>query len=277
MASQSYPKVSVIVPAYNETKYLDSCLCSLMNQIYPDYEVILVDDGSTDETPVIAQSYDLILLRQAHRGTGIARNLGAQHAQGDILVFADADLTYDPRFIERLTVAIRQGLALGTFTKEEYVANPQNIWSRCWSINSGLPANRRIPADHPNASIIFKAVDRQAFLAVGGYDEVGYGEDETLHRKLGVYAVEAPGAVCYHFNPASLGEVFSAARWVGRGETIRRKPLYAFRYTLPNSLRNAVVRAWQTRTPHFFVFKLVHDLGILLGILSRYFTGQRFK
>ena len=85
-------KVSVIIPVYNEEKVIGDCLDSLAKQTYKDLEIIVVDDGSTDNTfGVISKfqtpNYKLQILKQHHLGPGIARNLGAKHATGQTLVF----------------------------------------------------------------------------------------------------------------------------------------------------------------------------------------------
>lgn len=78
-----WPRVSVVVCSYNGGATLRECLDSLMRLDYPDYEVILVDDGSTDDTPQIAAEFpQVVCLRQENRGLSVARNVGATHADG---------------------------------------------------------------------------------------------------------------------------------------------------------------------------------------------------
>jgi len=121
------PLVSIIVPAYNEEKYIKVCLMSIKNQTYSKTELIVVDDGSTDNTPQIAKRFTDVILSQAHNGPGIARNKAAEVAKGEIFVFIDADMYLDKKYVEKITGPIRKGTAEATFTKEEYVANPENI------------------------------------------------------------------------------------------------------------------------------------------------------
>src|SRR3990167_165993 len=106
------PQISIIIPAYNEAKYIGTCLSSLQGQNLKTKEIIVVDDGSTDDTLKVVNS--LKILHQNHRGAGAARNLGAKHAIGDILVFVDADMEFSPQFLEHLTLPIRQGESRGT-------------------------------------------------------------------------------------------------------------------------------------------------------------------
>ena len=268
------PLVSVVIPAYNEEAALPGCLGTLGRQTYTNLEIIIVDDGSTDRSREVARRFPVRLLEAQHLGPAAARNRGAREAKGELLVFVDADMQFDPAFIEKLTAPVRRGEALGTFTTEELVANPENRWARCWSINLGLPADRRLPPDHPPHSSIFRALPRARFLDVGGYTEgVGYSDDDTLAGKLGGRSVAAPGAVCYHENPPDLGEVFRQARWIGRDPRYARNPLYYVAYSPPVSLVRGLWTGLRRGEPAFPVFKVVHDLGLLSGMISR-LTGS---
>ncbi|MGH3040283.1 MAG: bifunctional glycosyltransferase/CDP-glycerol:glycerophosphate glycerophosphotransferase, partial [Gaiellaceae bacterium] len=89
-------RISVVVPVYNVAAYLEECLESLAQQTFGDLEVVLVDDGSTDESPEIAERFAardarFRLVEQANAGLGAARNTGARHASGEFIVFADSD------------------------------------------------------------------------------------------------------------------------------------------------------------------------------------------
>ncbi len=108
---QRYPKVSVVVACYNGGRTLQPCLDSLVRLNYPDYEVIVVDDGSTDITPQVASLYkNFRTLRQAHQGLSVARNAGIFAGDGEVVAFTDADCRADEdwlyylvgRFVERL-------------------------------------------------------------------------------------------------------------------------------------------------------------------------------
>ena len=87
------PFVSIIVPAYNEEEKIDRCLKHIKNLKYPkeNIEIIIVDDGSQDNTADIARKYGVSILRQQHLGCAIARNKGVEHAKGEIIAFIDAD------------------------------------------------------------------------------------------------------------------------------------------------------------------------------------------
>lgn len=135
-------KISIIIPTYNEERVILNCLNSLQEQGYKDFEVIVVDDGSTDKTVdhikiFKTERFKLTFLSQGHKGPGAARNLAAKNASGDILVFLDADMTFDTEFLEELVKPIVSGKTKGTFSKNEHVSNWDNVWARCWNINEG--------------------------------------------------------------------------------------------------------------------------------------------
>ncbi len=86
------PLISVIIPVYNGERYLNSTLKSVFNQDYDSIEVIVVDDGSTDQSAVIAKSYkDIQYLYQSNQGPSVARNTGIKKANGEFVAFIDAD------------------------------------------------------------------------------------------------------------------------------------------------------------------------------------------
>lgn len=93
---EKMPKISVIIPCYNVSDYIEECLDSFVNQTYTDFEVICVDDGSTDNTADIIAGYGetdcrIRLVRQSNQYAGVARNNAMKHARGEYLLFFDGD------------------------------------------------------------------------------------------------------------------------------------------------------------------------------------------
>ena len=103
---------SIIIPIYNASPYLRQCLNSLLAQTITDWEAILVDDASTDDSAVIAEDYiqqdsRFILFRQEfNQGQSIARNIGLEKVKGDYIIFLDADDYLDCDYLERHIEAI---------------------------------------------------------------------------------------------------------------------------------------------------------------------------
>jgi CDP-glycerol glycerophosphotransferase len=107
------PRVSFVVPVYNVEPYLDDCLRSIRAQTVGDFEVVMVDDGSTDGSVEIAERHAerdrrLRLVRQANHGLGHARNAGVQAAEGEFLSFVDSDDRLPPDALELLLGALER-------------------------------------------------------------------------------------------------------------------------------------------------------------------------
>ncbi|MCQ6278888.1 glycosyltransferase family 2 protein [Bacillus sp. EB600] len=101
------PKVSVIIPVYNCEKYLSKCLDSVLEQTHPNLEIIIVNDGSTDESESIIIEYkkkhkEIIYFYQENKGPSEARNKAIANANGEYIVFVDADDTVNEYYIEKL-------------------------------------------------------------------------------------------------------------------------------------------------------------------------------
>ncbi len=106
--SDQQPMVSIVMPVYNSEKYLRECLDSLLSQSFTDYEVICVDDESSDDSPAILNEYAakdrrFMILHQDHAYAGCARNLGMSNARGKYIIFLDSDDRFLPQMLE-LTV-----------------------------------------------------------------------------------------------------------------------------------------------------------------------------
>lgn len=277
--------ISVIIPTYNEEKVLSDCIESLGFQTLTDFEIIVVDDGSTDGTLEILKNLEKLLpsfkfFQENHKGAGAARNLGAGNAKGEILVFVDADMTFDKNFLEKLTEPIRKSLVKGTFSKEEIVSNWDNPWSRCWNINEGWEEKRRHPKNFPDHQPVFRAILKSEFDKVGGFTPGGYDDDWSLSRKLGYEAISAPDAVFYHKNPSSLSEIFNHARWVGKRKYKMGIVGYAvaiFRVLLPFSILIGLYKGFKSLNFRFLIFKIVYDFGIFIGIIDYLLNGKGAK
>lgn len=106
-------KVSIIIPVFNAISYLDRCVMSVLEQTYPNIEVILVDDGSTDGSSEICDKYtkvkdSVVVLHQKNQGPALARKHGIQIAKGEYVLFVDADDWINKKMIERLMTEVMQ-------------------------------------------------------------------------------------------------------------------------------------------------------------------------
>ena len=206
-------KVSIIIPAYNEEKYIGKCIETLLNQTHRDFEIIIINDGSKDRTVEIVKNLasknkKIKLLSQNHGGPGRARNLGAQNAKGEILVLVDADMEFDRDYVKKLIKPVEEGREIGAYHIKEYVANKGNIWARCWG-------TKRVEDKPGMRRPIFRAILKKEFDRAGGFDPAtGTFDDQSLAKKLGKEAIGV-NAVCYHNNPTTLSETFHHSKWIG--------------------------------------------------------------
>lgn len=261
--------VSVIIPVYNSQATIDWCLQSILNQGLKPAEVLVVDDGSTDNTALIVKQFPGVkLLTQLHRGPAAARNLAAAAARGEILVFLDSDMEFDRDFLAQLTRPIRYHGVVGTWSGNEWVKNWNNVWARCWNYAQGRKGQKMTGGS--GQKTVFRAVLKSAFDRVSGFDRIGYTDDWTLVNKLGVEPTPTT-AKFYHHNPASLVKVWRQALWIGKRRykwgrwgtvavLIRSNPILAFLKGMILSIR--------TKTPAMIVFTLVYDSALSWGAIQ---------
>ncbi|MDS1309934.1 glycosyltransferase [Marinobacter xiaoshiensis] len=174
------PFCSVIIPAFNEEKDIETCLISLTNQTYPKdrFEIIVVDNGSTDKTKEIAATYADLVLDKPEGNVGAVRNFGITHASGEIIICTDADCVVPPNWIETGVDLLQSNPkhAFGGGLKPRKNAK----WvEKYWILNaSGCKTQQHALA---GSSIFMWKID---FLRLGAFNEnVTSGEDSALHAQ----------------------------------------------------------------------------------------------
>lgn len=118
-------KFSIIIPVYNVKLYIKRCITSVLNQTYKDYEVILVDDGSTDGSGKICDEYvkqdnRIRVIHQKNHGVSVARNVGIQAAIGEILLFLDSDDCYEQNNFLKEIAKVIHGADIVVFNWKEF-------------------------------------------------------------------------------------------------------------------------------------------------------------
>lgn len=181
MSASIQNKISVIVPAKNEQKHIGECLNSLLNQEIPEdlFEVIVVDNGSTDNTVLIASSYDRVKVVSApNLNVGAVRNIGANEAVGEFLAFIDADCVAPNNWLLNIHKHLKVSSTIvggGAMLPH----NPDPI-ERFWLLEG--PNGHNIPRELIGATF---AVSKANFESVGGFDEsVTSGEDSDLSMRF---------------------------------------------------------------------------------------------
>jgi glycosyltransferase involved in cell wall biosynthesis len=273
------PLVTAIVAVHNEESHLAECLQSLKAQTYTPLEILVVDDGSTDGSREVARRQSVRLLEVAHRGKATAVNLGAKAALGEILLFLDGDMVFETRYVERLVAPILAGEVLGTAHARELVANPENRWARCLQAVSRLPHDRRFNLsehDLREGSVTYRAIRKSDFLLVGGFDDRGYVDDQTLCPKLGQRAKFVVDTSARHYNPETLREVWALGRWSGKSLAFQygRKAVAAYAL-LPLTLARGLKYAVRERNPWLVPYCIVRDSGAFFSLFLRTIGVER--
>ncbi|MBI3734196.1 MAG: glycosyltransferase [Chloroflexi bacterium] len=203
--------ISVIVPAHNSASTLNACLLALQNQTVPrsEYEVILVDDGSSDGTTAIGRKLGVQVLRQARRGPAAARNLGASVAQGDIILFTDSDCSPAPDWIEQMRRPFADSRVMGA--KGVYASRQKQLLPRFIQVEYEDKYRRMARQAQIDFIDTYSAGYRRSlFLEQGGFDikfpDPSAEDVEFSFRlaKQGHRLVFAPHAVVEHVHATSL-------------------------------------------------------------------------
>ena len=198
------PLVSILVPVYNVEEYLEECLNSLINQSFSDIEIIIVNDGSTDKSRLIAEKYckkdkRIKLVNQDNRGLGAARNVALSHAQGKYVVFVDSDdyidyktigVLYNKAELDKVDLVIYNGKAF--YDYDGKIVFEKNNYFRLSDIDDQLVFNGLQLVEHTSGMIkqaCFKLYDR-AFLIENEllFPEGVLGEDIEFFYKCMIKA-----------------------------------------------------------------------------------------
>lgn len=206
MTQRAAAKVSIVMPCYNGRSHLPASIASLQSQTFTEWELVLVDDGSTDGSAAWAEQLGdarINILRQPNRGVSLARNHGLQRSCGELVAFLDADDTWDSDFLATMVAALE--------------SNPGAALAYCGWQNVGLPGPAGapfVPPDYegPNKEIelftgcrwpIHAALTRRSLLAAGFEVDLSHAEDYLLWLELGAHhpLCRVPRVLAhYHFH-----------------------------------------------------------------------------
>jgi GT2 family glycosyltransferase len=220
-----WPRISVVVCSYNGSRTISDCLEALANIRYSDFEVIIVDDGSTDDTAAIASQYDVRLIRTENRGLSHARNLGWQAATGEIVAYTDDDAYPDPHWLHYLALSFSKG-AHAAIGGPNIPPPGGGIVAACVANSPGGPVHVLVSdteAEHiPGCNMAFL---RSALKAIGGFD-VQFrvaGDDVDLCWRLqqqGWKLGFSPAAQVWHHCRNSMRTYWKQQKGYGKAEAL---------------------------------------------------------
>lgn len=220
----TWPRVSVVICAYNAASTLEDNLSSLTRLDYPNYEVIVVNDGSTDATGEIAARYPFRVITVPNGGLSAARNLGLQAATGEIVAYTDADTRVDRHWLSHLVQPFIESDVAGVGGPN--VVPPDDPWiAQCVARSPGGPVHvmidNRIAEHIPGCNMAFR---KAALDSIGGFDPTytKAGDDVDICWRLqarGLRLGFAPGALVWHHHRPSVKAYFRQQVGYGEGES----------------------------------------------------------
>ena len=223
--SSTWPSISVIVCSYNGERTIEETLAGLQTLDYPNYEVIVVDDGSTDRTSAIAGKYPVRLIRTKNEGLSAARNLGLEAATGDIVAYIDDDAYPDPHWLTYLASMFLRSHHAG-IGGPNFAPQGDGTIADCVANAPGGPVHVLLSdqvAEHiPGCNMAFW---REKLVAIGGFDTQFRvaGDDVDICWRLqerGWTIGFAPTAVVWHHRRNSIKGYFKQQRGYAKAEAL---------------------------------------------------------
>jgi glycosyltransferase involved in cell wall biosynthesis len=256
LRGRPWPSVSVVVASYNGAATLGQCLSSLERLSYPDYEVIVVDDGSTDATGDIARRHRVRYVRSDRNGgLSRARNLGIEAARGEIIAFIDCDAYADPDWLRFLVLSLVEHGAAGTGGPN--LSPPEDgFLARCVNHAPGNPTHVLLDdvlAEHvPGCNMAFR---KDALQKIGLFNPTHRtaGDDVEICWKLQVHDERiafSPAAIVWHHRRGTIRAFMKQQMGYGFAEA-RLKWRYPGRFNVfghsvwRGSLYDAPHRGWR--------------------------------
>ena len=225
-----WPKISVIVCTFNGSRTLSKCLESLLRLDYPNYEVIVVNDGSTDTTAKIASNYGFRVITTENRGLSSARNTGLNAATGEIVAYIDDDAHADPHWLRYLASTFMNTQHVGVGGPN--IAPPDDgLIAECVAHSPGNPVHILLSdseAEHiPGCNMAFR---KSALEAIGGFDPQFRiaGDDVDVCWRLqqnGWTLGYSPGAMVWHHRRNSIRAYWKQQHNYGKAESFLGKEM----------------------------------------------------
>jgi GT2 family glycosyltransferase len=214
------PLVSIVVPAYNAERTIKRCIVSLLDIDYPSYEIIIVDDGSTDKTKEILSEFEgrINIIQNQHFGPSKCRNIAVKQAKGEFIAFTDSDCIVAKDWLKELIKGFSDGKVVsvgGTqfspVDESEFGKRVQQFFELTGLLGGYIKQNKqqdsciREVSHNPSCNSMYR---KDRFLEIGGFDEnLWPGEDVDLDYRLKKRGYEFrynPDTIVYHYRPQSI-------------------------------------------------------------------------
>jgi len=222
--------ISIIIPTYNSSKYIEKCLTAISDNNYPKekFEIIVIDNGSTDETLSIVHKFTPNSFVYERVNISALRNLGVSKAKGSLVAFIDSDCIISKDWIaSAIKIADNNPNNLGAAGYPYSLPDDPSWLERAW--DTTVHARRKEKNFLSAGNILMR---RSTFIRLGGFDEkMVTGEDYELCqriRKAGLTIIFSPHLRAVHLgNPKSVYQLFKKELWYGKGMfgTLRNKEI----------------------------------------------------
>ncbi|MGO9268030.1 MAG: glycosyltransferase [Candidatus Binataceae bacterium] len=236
------PMVSVVICAYNAERTMRDCLESLRKLDYPNYEVVIVDDGSRDSTAQISADFpEFRLIRQPNKGLSVARNVGAHAANGEIVAYTDSDCVVDPHWLTLMVRAMAEN-AFDGCGGPNYAPHETGWVEGCVAASPGAPCHVLVGDDRAEhlagCNMIFR---KAALLELGGFDPqfTAAGDDVDICWRMldaGFTLGFCPSAFVWHFRRNTVKAYYGQQRGYGKAEAMLF-PKYPERFNALGQIR----------------------------------------
>jgi O-antigen biosynthesis protein len=223
--TRRWPKISVVVATYNAAQTLDECLSSLQRLRYPNYEVIVVNDGSTDGSGAIVARYPFRIISTPNQGLSAARNEGLRVATGEIVAYIDSDARADADWLSYLATTFEESDLVGVGGPNP-VPTDDSWLAKCVYRAPGGPTHVMLDdrlAEHiPGCNMAFR---KWALDEIGGFDPIftKAGDDVDICWRLlerGYRIGFSPSATVWHHRRASVRAYWRQQVGYGQGEAL---------------------------------------------------------
>ena len=184
---QSNPFFSVVIPLYNKEEFIKNTIRSVLQQSYPNFEIIIVNDGCTDNSVAVVEKMKsdyITIIHQKNKGLSSARNTGIKHANYNYIAFLDADDLWHEDYLHTITKLIALDATTKVFTTQSAILRPKqnaNLSATPFDVKSVLPISNYFKFKKnifSNSSIV---IEKSVFESIGYYnDTVNYGEEEDF-------------------------------------------------------------------------------------------------
>jgi glycosyltransferase involved in cell wall biosynthesis len=264
--SRDLPLVSILIPTYNSGGTIGECIESAKAQTYPNLEIVVIDNYSSDDTITIAERHGAKILTVGPERSA-QMNYGVSSARGKYILRVDSDMILDKNLVEKCLELCREGAQAVVVPVLPHPNGPSNFWVSCRMLEQKMLLDDMV-------NVAPRFIDRSVFLAVGGYDEtIVAWEDYDLHNRLlgsGCRVSSLQDSALWHLGEASsLGEV--VVRMVRYGKT-GSLGLFTKKHGVSGLKQISIIRPSFFRHRNYFVTDPLHYVGIFIMKIVQTFS-----